>query len=192
VLQSCTTPVSNEQIEKDEAIEAFKTLLYTKQVELARFARDHRDVRGQAAKAAQMQAQVIMSPILSESRKLLRLHEFDKSLFEGSGYDMDDDRVVFLALALVKSKELRDEKSSFSAMMLNACATPAYANSTWYCVKRAAGINVGIELLRNRNISTISGKKMLIRTFGKLATRFLGPIGTAIAVADFAFCMNDM
>jgi hypothetical protein len=58
------------------------------------------------------------------------------------------------------------------------------------CLFEATGVKVAIQLFQQKNLASIGGKKLLIKTFGKTIAKYLGPIGTAFAIYDFAACVN--
>lgn len=61
------------------------------------------------------------------------------------------------------------------------------ADELWYCALEAAGVgfatSVGIHELKEKGI------KFITKKVTKLLVKFAGPIGTAITVADFGFCL---
>ena len=141
-------------------------------------------------KLSVQQAEQAIAPVHRASQDLLKAYGFTPEDFEGTGFTMDSPEIVHMALGIAGANQ--DE--SFASAFINACTTSAYAqdlsvSKAWDCAKRAMMIEISIEVFRNHNLSSISGKKLLIRTFGKLATRYMGPIGAAIPVADFSVCM---
>ena len=61
------------------------------------------------------------------------------------------------------------------------------ADELWYCALEAAGVrfatSVGIHELKEKGI------KFITKKVTKFLVKFAGPIGTAITVADFGFCL---
>src|SRR5690606_3321045 len=57
----------------------------------------------------------------------------------------------------------------------------------WYCVVESVGLGfvsaIGMKQLKKQGI------KVITKAFTKAISRFAGPIGIAIAVADFGFCL---
>lgn len=62
------------------------------------------------------------------------------------------------------------------------------ANEVWYCIVESitigAGAALGIKALHK------AGIKIITKTITKIASKFAGPIGVAIMLIDFGFCLD--
>lgn len=65
--------------------------------------------------------------------------------------------------------------------------TTITADELWYCVVESVGLGfvsaIGMKQLKKQ------GVKVITKTLTKFLSRFAGPIGVGIAVADFGFCL---
>ncbi len=61
------------------------------------------------------------------------------------------------------------------------------ADEIWNCVKQAAGIGF-LSYLSIKGLKA-AGSTIITKAFTKFISKFAGPIGTAIMVADFGFCL---
>ena len=67
-------------------------------------------------------------------------------------------------------------------------------NLTWGDVGKCAAVAIGADLIWSIGDAAASGghkwtRKLVVKAFGKIASRFLGPFGVAIAVASFGLCL---
>lgn len=83
-----------------------------------------------------------------------------------------------------------DSLSGDSAYIYNG------AELTWGDVGKCAAAAVGADLLWSLTTSDVGvggwKRKALVKAFGKVASRFLGPIGVAIAVVSFSLCLGGI
>ena len=67
---------------------------------------------------------------------------------------------------------------------------------TWGDVGRCALVAIGADILYSLGAESGEGAakwavKKLVKTFARVASRFIGPIGTAIAVVSFGICLGE-
>jgi len=113
---------------------------------------------------------------INEAKTYLNSHGLDLS----DQYTYDDSRYIHAAIII---KEMEDTKGIPG---IGGGTIPvAKQNSTFGCVMQA----IGITSLYNTWFDKFATKRMLISAVGKLATRYLGYVGAAVAVYDFIDCM---
>ena len=193
-IQSCDSPTSPIEQEQDQAITTFLKQIEMSQAEIRKVSDDLGTVPVESrTKLSVQKAEQALAPVHQASQDLLEAYGFTPEAFEGSGFTMDSPEVVYMALAIAGANVESGE--SFGSAFMNACTTSAYAQEvpsldrTWGCLKRAAMIELPIEIYRNAELSSFAGRKRMIKTFGKLLSRYMGPIGVAITLADFSICM---
>jgi len=111
----------------------------------------------------------------------------------------DENLLIPYVIQILALQENEGYVASFENELFSLFGQTAFAinqnssvgNAIWDCTMEAIGVSALLE-----TFSAIqAGNKYLLKKAGvkalkKLAKRFLGPIGIAIAVVDFAFCMN--
>lgn len=111
-----------------------------------------------------------LEPVLAKSKELL------------SGYGVTDENL----------KEIFTDDADANAIILaiaiagTETETPVTRSQVANCALDALGIPVGLIVGGAKNLS----KKAILKAAKKLATRSLGWVGAAIAVVDFAACMD--
>ena len=194
-IQSCDSPTSPIEQEQDQAITTFLKQIEMSQAEIRKVADDLGAVPVESrTKLSVQKAEQALAPVHQASQDLLEAYGFTPEAFEGSGFTMDSPEVVYMAIAIAGAHVESGE--SFGSAFMNACTTSAYAQDeqstlqkSWGCVKRAMGIEIGIEIFRNKGLESFKNRRLMIRTFGKAISKYMGPIGVAITVADFSICM---
>ncbi|MBP3839284.1 MAG: hypothetical protein ILA04_09190 [Prevotella sp.] len=133
-----------------------------------------------------------MSPMVEKSKKFLKEEkgfteeEIQEMLAENN---VDETQLVPL-VALICEQESRTGNglAANSSFGFNLLATPCYANSRIVdCAMKAIGADV-LYSLASSGLKTWS-KALIRQSFKVIAKRALGPIGAAIAVAEFALCI---
>ncbi len=137
----------------------------------------------------ELQCETEVKPVYNQSRTVIAAYGItEQDLIDEWGANYDPELVVELALSIAAYEALDHEYGLASIRQALFLITPSYANRLYDCVKTALGIEALFELWRERALSTYAGKKMLIKAIGKVATRSLGWVGAAWAVADFVDC----
>ena len=109
-----------------------------------------------------------------------------------SEWDGSEEHLVPFVMYLA---ELGGESSTTSSLEFRNLFNSAYAQSTpeltadeiWDCAVEAVGL--GFVSAVGMHGAKKAGIKMLTKSFTKFVSRFAGPIGAAIMVADFGFCL---
>lgn len=126
------------------------------------------------------QTRVAMSGQVQNAKNYLNYHGLDLS----DEYSYDDPRYIHAANIVMEMESTTGIPvpggSGGAGGMLES-----RENSTFGCVMQA----IGITSLYNAWFDKFATKRMLIAAVGKLATRYLGWVGAAVAVYDFIDCM---
>ncbi|PZX59449.1 hypothetical protein [Hydrotalea sandarakina] len=137
----------------------------------------------------ELQCEVEVRPVYNQSLSVISAYGItEQDMVEEWGYNYDQELVVELALSIAAYEALDHEHGLAQVKQSLFLFNTAYAGDFYNCVKTALGIEALFELWRVRALSTYAGKKMLLKAIGKVATRSLGWVGAAWAVADFIDC----
>jgi len=112
---------------------------------------------------------------ISEAKVYLNSHGLDLS----DEYTYDDPRYIHAANIILEMENRKGIPSGGGDISVSR------ENTTVGCILQATGINTLYESWFNK----FATKRMLIAAVGKLATRYLGWVGAAVAVYDFVDCM---
>ena len=127
----------------------------------------------------------ILKPLIDQTKKLLFAYGINEAILTEVYGDVDDSRQVLVGLAILSSEKqllMNNAKSQRSYKM-------AKANPYLECAKEALGLNIGIGLLHDLGEEAI---EKAVKTFlKKTAARLLGPVGLAITVAEYAWCLSN-
>lgn len=150
-IQSCDSPTTTINQEKDQAITNLLMQIEISQAEIRRVADDLGAVPVESrTKLSAQQAGEALAPVHQASQDLLEAYGFTPEAFEGSGFTTDSPEVVYMALAIAGANV--ESSESFGSAFINACTTSAYAQEvpslgkSWGCLKRAAMIELPIEI----------------------------------------------
>jgi hypothetical protein len=120
----------------------------------------------------------------------------DEDIIEELG-SLDSARIVLTAESILASESLIDngqtltffepEDLSYAALSFIGIQ-PAFAETIGGCFADAVGIVAAFEFLEH-GIAGL-GRKGVIKLLRKVAGKYLGPIGVALAAYDFAECMD--
>lgn len=137
----------------------------------------------------ELQCQAEVTPIYNQSTSVIAAYGItNQDLEDEWGSNYSPELVIKLALSISAYEELDAENNMAKVRSSLFLANPVYAGELYDCVKTALGIEALYELWHVRALSTYAGKKLMIQAIGKVATRYLGWVGAAWAVADFVDC----
>lgn len=108
----------------------------------------------------------------------------DDSMISSEWDPNDKGLTIVFGYALSGYYELDSETCSI-------CVAKFDGEKIYNCVMRALGVEALFDLWHTRSLSSYAGKKLFIRSIGKVATRYLGVVGGVLAVADFTYCMGS-
>lgn len=103
----------------------------------------------------------------------------------------DEDLVI--ASMLLLNQELKNRESSIAKSKMNKIhifATPCHAvnfSEVMDCGLQAIGMDIFYGL--SQSVAKTWSVKVIIKAFGTVAKKAIGPIGAAIAVGEFSYCM---
>jgi hypothetical protein len=136
------------------------------------------------------EAEEALEPVVSEARSFLHERgmtdaEIDNMIATEGG--TEEDLVATVAL-IIEDENARDIVNvNFESLFINL----AYGQS-WGDVGRCAAAAIGVDAIYALSSGTGGEKwkkKAIKKLFKKVAARFLGPVGIAIAVIEFAVCV---
>lgn len=135
-----------------------------------------------------------LQPAVLSAREFLHLREFsdeeiDAMIDEEGGSEED---LVPLVALIIEDEGGSGEPYEFSSVDFFS-STKLYAQS-WKDIGRCAAAAIGADIayalaVEGGGKSDKWKKKAIKKLFGKVAKRFLGPVGAAIAVVSFATCL---
>lgn len=144
-----------------------------------------------------------LQPSIQEARNyLINVHHFtnqgiDQMIIDEGG--TEEDLVPFVMILTSQEQEQSSASITFNKS-LNLFVNSAYAQQqqhnviTWtevgICVLGAIGVDLGAALGPEVGGKVDKWKmKALTKLFGKVVSRFLGPVGVALAVVSFGTCL---
>ena len=142
------------------------------------------------------QVQETLDPAIEAAREYMRSKGFTDAEID---YEVEtewggsEEHLVPFVMYLV---EIGEEENSTAALefknvffgSLHAQSTPELtADEIWDCAVDAVGLGF-VSAVGGSGLKK-AGIKMLTKSFTKLVAKFAGPIGAAIMVADFGFCL---
>ena len=126
-----------------------------------------------------------LQPILNNSKMVLDAYEID---YQKEFQSDNDPQIILTSLVLLTiEKEFQkiDSNGSSKIKLLSN------AKGTWDCAMEAIGVAAVAELISSIGSSAAiqASSALILKTVGKIASRYAGWIGAAVMVADFAECM---
>ena len=113
--------------------------------------------------------------------------DIDEMIVEGNGTEEDLIPLVMAMIQLEASENTMTTRVNFESLFFQS------ANAqTWTQVGQCAVAAIGVDVLWS--LGSDGGKwtkKAIKKAFKAVAKRFLGPIGVAIAVVSFSFCVAN-
>jgi hypothetical protein len=122
------------------------------------------------------ETRVMLLDQINEAKTYLNSHGIDLS----DEYNYDDSRYIHAANIIMEMEDTKGIPGSGGGTI-----PVARENTTFGCAMQA----IGISALYHTWFDKFATKRMLIAAVGKLATRYLGWVGAAVAVYDFIDCM---
>ena len=138
------------------------------------------------------EVQEALDPAIVEARQFLHTRgmtdeDIDQMIVEEGGTEEDLIATVTLVIEDERSRGYASS-ANFSSIFVNS----AYAQD-WDKIGNCAAKAIGIDAAYAITSGTSGGKwkkKAIAKLFKKVASRFLGPVGVALAVMEFAFCVG--
>ncbi len=130
-----------------------------------------------------------IAPIISGTKELLRTFDLTESDLAEVFDDPNDPRISIVGLTILASEN--NEGNQIAMNFASILGTSVYAQS-WGDIGRCAAAALGVDLiygLTDAGASAAWKRKALKKLFKKVATRILGPVGVAIAIAEFGICV---
>lgn len=118
------------------------------------------------------EAQNFIQPLINDTRNLLLQEGISESEIINEFGSLNAPELALVGISII---EIGDDE-------------PIYSETSGHVLDCAARAFVGFEL-HEGFWSQFSNRRMLLRAIGKIATRYLGAIGAALIVYDFADCM---
>ena len=141
------------------------------------------------------QVQATLDPAIEAAREYMRSKGFTDAEID---YEVEtewggsEEHLVPFVMYLVElsadsSTASVEFKDFFFSSLYAQSAPEITADEVWYCAVEAVGL--GFATAAGASNLKKAGIKMLTKSFTKLVAKFAGPIGAAIMVADFGFCL---
>lgn len=109
---------------------------------------------------------------------------------EENGQEEDLVPLVYLMTSFENSRNQTTAFNSMNLFVSSAYAQSGLSNLEWEDFLECAAIAIGANLIWSIGSESPNWKKKSIKkAFGKIASRFLGPLGVAIAVGTFSYCV---
>lgn len=201
--QSCQTEETID-LNKEQTLINFENQLYKSKPILNNFIKennliDDKKRKMSYSKEMELEASKTVNPLIDSSIELIKSYGITSSEISEHFNGLSDERLVLVGMILYAS-EKEFEKSISSNMPTNLFIQSTYANMNtgvmykmpkWIeCAVEALGVDfifsAGVEGASKHNKWS---RKALIKLIGKVGSRMLGPIGTALAVVTFIDCM---
>lgn len=142
-----------------------------------------------------------LKPLSLASRKYLldigfTSSEIDNMLKEQSA--CEEDLIPLVLLLTERNIKIAENEIALNNTSFNPFATTAKAINTSHFLH--VTLNCGLEVLGVRELTQIAkgsafagklAKSTIVKLFAKTVAKYAGPIGTALCVADFVWCMVD-
>lgn len=136
-----------------------------------------------------------MNPMIARSRKYLKEvkgftdAEIQQMLLEN---DVDESQLVPLVMVVCEDEYKSGRDLQARSYNFNLFATPCNAWTTGSQVGDCAAKAIGADLLFSfaQSGAKAWSKAAIKKAFKTIAKRALGPVGAAVAVVEFAICMN--
>lgn len=201
VLEACQSQDEDYTVsEIDRALDSFESQVRSATPEIRRLGEEFPYMldaktqdETQKDMILEMETRRVLSPLVHETRQLLRLYQVDERYLRKEFGSPDDPRIALVGLMILVAE--RQEKSEVALNFARAFGTLGYAqdettlseaSKDWVdCLIVAVGIDAAVEFLKGNVTETIA--KKAIR---KIASRTLGWVGAAIAVYEFGSCMG--
>lgn len=147
---------------------------------------------------SELKAREAIAPLVAASREYLRGKGFSdveiEEMLEENG--VDESELVRLVLYVSTDENASDETASVnsSSGIFSLLSTPAYA-ATWQNVAAQAGscafraLVADLEGMAFASAGKVWSKAAMRIAFKSIAKKALGPVGVAIAVGEFGYCM---
>jgi hypothetical protein len=127
----------------------------------------------------------VLIPLIKDSEKLINEYGLTNEDMEEIFGESESENAIVLALLLFESNKNSNQNLEVSASTL--FSTPLYAQTViGSCVMEAFGLR---ELARAA-YGQLS-KAAMIKLATKVASKYMGPIGVGLAIAEFSYCMYN-
>jgi len=197
IFQGCDE-INAEDNSIQEAIVDLKQVLIENQVSLNQFSNSYYDSQQKSRAnlassngSSEEEAIEVLLPLLEKSKELLALYGVDdQQILEELG-DVNYVRLIVLAVGAMSYEESQGSLSSTNGMNV-FLGNRLYAqtdNPYVDCAIQALGLNLGFGTLHD--LAEEGLEKTVKKFLKKVAWRVLGPIGVAITVAEYAWCLNN-
>lgn len=153
-------------------------------------------LEGDSQMEAELQASI--SPLVDSGVDLLRSYGFTNAEIITEFGSLNEPNIAIAAFAIYEAElyaqegypvEGLDESIDYELVSFLLGSQPVYAQSNiGNCVLEALGVNAVINGFKG-GIKKL-GKRGALKLFRKVALRYLGWVGAAVAVVDFADCMG--
>lgn len=145
------------------------------------------------------ESEVLLTPLYPESHQLLTSYGFTEGDFQemfenedGSVLTENQKQNIITHVAITGYLLNQGEYPPLSDdPNIIIYSDPWSGNRVGPCILEALGAEALVDLWKGRALNSVATRRVLLKAVGKTAAKVgLGAIGTAIAVADFVWCMG--
>ena len=140
-----------------------------------------------------LEAEHALAPLVKSSKTYLKSKGFTDGEIEDmlAEYNLDDTALVPLVLACAESEI---NISSISTKQIHRNKGVHTNEITWGGVGDCAMQAIGIDIFMGLSQSTLKtwSKAAIKRAFKSLLPKLLGPVGVAVMVAEFSYCLYNL
>ena len=133
---------------------------------------------------SESEAKEVLTNTLEESMLLLKHFGFQEDEFMDESGSIDNIVVIFTALAVLEAENRFNNRNTYASSLF---FNEAQAYGVGTCILEAIGVGALYDWAVGK---AVLSRRMLIRAVGKTLSRTIGWVGTALAVADFVWCMS--
>mgnify|MGYP007043343786 CR=1 FL=1 len=197
ITQSCQ--IENEELEdnlsKQIALTKYESLVREITPTIQRLVENQQNqinskinLSEETKKTFETEMNMSLQPLVEGTKELLVPYDINNEELREDFTDLNDPRIVLIGLFILAAES---EESNETAMdFANAFIPSAHASppsTEIQCAVEAIGLDViySVATLGFKK----AAKKGIKKAIRKIATKFLGPVGVGIAVAEFAWCM---
>lgn len=134
-----------------------------------------------------------LDPLVQESKDFLYSKGFTDQDIQQMIVDENAEETDLIPLVMAITQAEKGNLvaiNNFGFLPVNMSYASVNWNQVGHCAMHALGVDILFSL--GASSATVWSKAAIKRAFGTVAKRMLGPIGVAIAVVDFGFCMNGV
>lgn len=135
-----------------------------------------------------------LNPLVGDAKKYLETKGFTESEIQDMLKEENAENMDLIPLVMVIVQSEKNQQTSYNYLNLFPINSLQARSLDWSDVGHCAAHAIGVDILFSLGTSAAVtwSKAAIKKAFKTVAKRALGPIGAAIAVADFGFCLGGI